>query len=421
MKNTLLTLILVATNAASAFAQGAAALPLRIGTAAAVHGLVKAAAPSEIGRIVESGKPLFLNDHVTTGGQGRLQILLADETVFTIGPNADMVLDKFVYDPTTGQGSVAAQIVRGAFRFVSGRIAHQRPESMKVRLNVGTIGIRGTVVVGETDEKGSLVINAGAGGSNDANEPPSAIDVTNAGATVGVYRTGEGVRFTRDGAPSKPAPMGAELDRLSRALGSAPTGKQASRQLLQEPASKVSRQWTSRGWAFADQDQMFDQLASNAASDQIGASQFNTDGGIATWQEMSQIAGSAVYSGAGTYTCTGGSSCATPITGNVNFSLNINFSSRQLTSGTINILTASSASGTVLSDTGNISAQALPSAGNAVLTPANISGTGGFLGTNFKFLNSGGVTAKEVQMNLSYTNSSFNAGSSFSGSAAGSR
>jgi len=232
MRNSFLALVLVSIVAASARAQGAAAPPTHIGTAAAVHGLVKAAAPGAIGRVVESGKPLFLNDHVTTDAAGRLQILLADETVFTIGPNADMVLDKFVYDPATGQGSVAAQIVRGAFRFVTGRIARRQPDSMKVRLNVGVIGIRGTVVVGETGSQGSTVINAGAGPSNDANEPPSAITVTNGGATVNISHTGEGTRFTNNGAPSNPAPMGDELDRISNVLGSKPSSKQASRGVL---------------------------------------------------------------------------------------------------------------------------------------------------------------------------------------------
>jgi len=278
--------------------------------AAAVHGLVKAAAPGAIGRVVESGKPLFLNDHVTTDAAGRLQILLADETVFTIGPNADMVLDKFVYDPSTGQGSVAAQIVRGAFRFVTGRIARRQPESMKVRLNVGVIGIRGTVVVGETGSQGSTVINAGAGPSNDANEPPSAITVTNGGATVNISHTGEGTRFTNNGAPSNPAPMGDELDRISNVLGSKPSSKQASRGVLGGPASDKSGHSTSRGLDFAGLDEDFNALAANANTIQFNASQFNVGNGVpdglAYWQDMAMIPGTGVYSGSGFYACSSG-------------------------------------------------------------------------------------------------------------------
>jgi len=415
MKNSILCLILVAANAASAFAQAAASPLSRIGVAAAVRGSVKAAAPGAIGRIVESGKPLYLNDHVTTDAQGRLQILLADETVFTIGPSADIVLDKFVYDPTTGAGAVAAQIVRGAFRFVTGRIARLQPSSMKVRLNVGTIGVRGTVVVGETDENSSTVINAGAGNDNDANEPPSAIDVTNAGVTVHVFHTGEGVTFLRNGAPSNPVPMGAALDRISGVLGSKP-GHQVSSRLLDGPASDRSGHSTSRGQYFAGLDADFAALAANANSVQTNASQIGGNGlpdGLTTWQALAMIPGSGVYSGAGTYACTGGLCGGS---GSANFTLDVSFASRLLTGGSI----ALGASGSFPGDSGNFAPTSFPSSGNAILTVSgsNFSNTN-FNSTTVSFENKGGVPAGAAALNLNYTNSSF--GVSGSGSVVGTR
>src|SRR5579863_10411708 len=119
----------------------------RIGAAGAVAGSVRAAAPSEgaVGRVIGSGQPLYLNDAVTTDAQGRLQVLLLDETVFTIGPNSSMVLDKFVYDPATNNGNLSARILKGIFRFVTGKIARKKPSEMEVRMPVGVIGIRGTM------------------------------------------------------------------------------------------------------------------------------------------------------------------------------------------------------------------------------------------------------------------------------------
>src|SRR5579883_1865052 len=131
-----------------------------IGAAGGVKGGVKAVAPNAaVGRIVESGKEIYLNDHVTTDPNGHLQVLLLDETVFTLGPSADMVLDTFVYDPNTNAGEVSARVVRGAFRFVTGQVARAHPQNMKVGLAVGTIGVRGTVVLGETSPDFSTVIN----------------------------------------------------------------------------------------------------------------------------------------------------------------------------------------------------------------------------------------------------------------------
>ncbi|MBI5882485.1 MAG: FecR domain-containing protein, partial [Elusimicrobia bacterium] len=121
----------------------------RIGAAAAVRGTVSAVAPGQtVGRIMSSGKEVYLRDAVTTDAQGRMQVMLLDETVFTIGPNSSLVLDEFVYDPGTGAGKMTARVTKGVFRFVTGKIARETPSNMRVKLPVGVIGIRGTIVMG---------------------------------------------------------------------------------------------------------------------------------------------------------------------------------------------------------------------------------------------------------------------------------
>ena len=125
---------ILALAANSAFGQGAAPALTRIGAAAAVHGLVNAQTPGSVGRVIQSGKPLFLNDHVTTSAEGRLQVLLLDETIFTLGPDSDMVLDEFVYDPSNDSGKITARVTKGLFRFVTGKVARRDPAKMKVKL-----------------------------------------------------------------------------------------------------------------------------------------------------------------------------------------------------------------------------------------------------------------------------------------------
>ena len=115
----------------------------RIGAAAAIKGEVYRLTGNVRERIT-SGMPIFLNDHVTTGPGGRMQVLLLDETVFTVGPDSDMTLDTFVYDPSTSATMTMVLVMKGVFRFVTGKVARQTPEHMKVKLPVGVIGIRGT-------------------------------------------------------------------------------------------------------------------------------------------------------------------------------------------------------------------------------------------------------------------------------------
>lgn len=196
----------------------------RIGVVAATAGKVELTTPGQVGRIAESGQAVFMGDEVETDAQGHLQILLLDETVFTIGPNSAIIIDEFVYDPKTHDGKMKASITQGIFRYVSGRIAAKKPSNVTLKLPTATIGIRGTIIAGEANAQGSMVMLLGPGANN------------NAGATIGsftlegttgsgqgvereVSRTGFGVQVDQAGGVSGvfqvPAP---EVARLTTGL-----------------------------------------------------------------------------------------------------------------------------------------------------------------------------------------------------------
>jgi hypothetical protein len=96
--------------------------------------------------------PLDGGTRVITRNNSRVRFLLPDDTIFTLGPNSDMVLDDFVYDPKTDTRTILARMAKGAFRWVTGKVEPERklgPESpparnMNLRLPVGSLGIRGT-------------------------------------------------------------------------------------------------------------------------------------------------------------------------------------------------------------------------------------------------------------------------------------
>jgi hypothetical protein len=141
-----------------------------------------------------------------TGPQGGLQVLLLDESVFTLGPNSALVVDRFVYDPGTDRGELETELVRGAFRFVSGRIAKRDPTKMNVKLPAGTIGVRGTIVGAQVDPTTgrSLVWLAGPGAGNSAGIAAGSIAVENAGVTQNVERSGWGVEIPDFTTPPTP-------------------------------------------------------------------------------------------------------------------------------------------------------------------------------------------------------------------------
>jgi len=103
------------------------------GVSAAVRGDVELAeAKGIVGTQVESGQPIYLGDYITSSPGSGMQILLMDETVFTIGPNSEIAIDDFVYDPANNQGHMSASITRGVVRVLTGKLAHNDPKTMKI-------------------------------------------------------------------------------------------------------------------------------------------------------------------------------------------------------------------------------------------------------------------------------------------------
>ena len=92
------------------------------------------------GAPVKIGASVFYNQRINTDGSGLVQVLLVDGSTFTVGPGSDLVIDKFVYDPNKGTGSVAIEASKGAFRFVTGS---QNKGEVKVKTPYGTLGVRG--------------------------------------------------------------------------------------------------------------------------------------------------------------------------------------------------------------------------------------------------------------------------------------
>ncbi len=229
-RNLILLPLLVCAVATSVGAAEAPVMPpTQVGVAAAVHGRVEVAKPGEVGRVVQSGEPVHLGDEIKTDAQGTLQIMLLDETIFTIGPNSSMVIDTFVYDPATDAGKVTAHITQGLFRFVTGKIAKKNPEQMKVHLPSGTIGIRGTMVAGRVDGANASVVLLGPGPQNSVGSAAGSITVSTqvSGQTheVAVVRPGFGTTIPgADQPPTPPVPVPqAELNALTGSFGPPPS------------------------------------------------------------------------------------------------------------------------------------------------------------------------------------------------------
>lgn len=325
-------------------------LSTQIGIAAAVRGTVKISNNAQVGKIVSSGESIFLGDEVTTDGQGNLQILLLDETTFTIGPNSAIIIDKFIYDPSTHDGEVKAKVVKGVFRFVTGKIGQKKPQQMEVELPSGTIGIRGTIVAGEVNGKKSTIMLLGPGERNNTGHRQGSFVLSNdSGGQIfqeTVNKTGFGSTIEGEGQPpTKPFQVPAEqMNKITNALGPVTNpAEQGNAQPGNDPngsdnrsATDQSGQGKFQGREFARQSgemgKIFQKLESesNEAAQEIiqsaGTHVFNGPTSRNQLQGLASFLGSGVHQ----YRVLG-----VPLTGiavggnnNVDFYLDINFGGR---------------------------------------------------------------------------------------------
>ena len=214
--------IVAALTAASLAASPLLAQGNAVGINAAVRNkVVIVGAATRKARPAVVRERVILNDEVRTAAASQLQILLLDRTTFTVGANARVAVDRFVYDPASNSRSTGVRVTRGAFRFMSGRALRRPSGPVSVRTPVATIGVRGTIfegVVGEDairiasreaavgkvkakKDEASLIVLRGPGPRTQGDTRPGAVDVTVGDRTVTLDRPGLALYAPRVGAP----------------------------------------------------------------------------------------------------------------------------------------------------------------------------------------------------------------------------
>ena len=149
--------------------------------------------------------PVGLGTRIVTGSNGRIQVLLLDETVFTVGPNCDLVIDEFVYDPDTSMDKVTARLLKGVFRWVTGKVARKDPAQMKVILPAGYTGIRGTDFEAMVAPDGSGSVTLYSGQLEIMEKKTQRTFLLNAGQMI---------TFSAEGIFASPAPLDPAIARL---------------------------------------------------------------------------------------------------------------------------------------------------------------------------------------------------------------
>lgn len=100
------------------------------------------------------GMPLQVGSSLRTGPAGTLGVTFEDSTLMSFGPNSELKVDEYLYEPAKGELKLNANISRGTLNYISGVIAKLKPEAVEVHTPTGTIGVRGTHFLVKVAEAG---------------------------------------------------------------------------------------------------------------------------------------------------------------------------------------------------------------------------------------------------------------------------
>jgi len=159
------------------------------------------------------------SQRLTTDANSRIHVLFSDQSAITIGPDSDVVIAKYQFDPKAKEGQILLDLTKGLLRVVGGLIS-KKTETV-VRAGTATVGIRGGISILETDgQKTSGVFLFGQG-----------MTVTDIGNTQTVTRAGFGTNFGNGQPPATPyrlpiSELNSRLQRLEAPTGGNPGNQQ---------------------------------------------------------------------------------------------------------------------------------------------------------------------------------------------------
>ena len=96
------------------------------------------------------GTPLQSTDAVVTGADGSAGIAFIDNSILSVGPNSVLAIERYAFNSTTHEGAFETMLRKGTLSVVSGKIAKQSPEAMKVKTPSSILGVRGTEFLVQT-------------------------------------------------------------------------------------------------------------------------------------------------------------------------------------------------------------------------------------------------------------------------------
>ena len=109
---------------------------------------------------IEFEDAVYLNEVVETGEESALVIKFSDGSTLTLGENARVVIDHYVFNTGGGENAQVLTLAKGAFRFLSGSLPKDK---VQLKTPSVSIGIRGTELIFDVADDGETEMSTISG------------------------------------------------------------------------------------------------------------------------------------------------------------------------------------------------------------------------------------------------------------------
>lgn len=100
----------------------------------------------------KNSEKIFNGDILRTGADGSMGVIFKDDTLISLGPNSELIIEEFLFSPAEGKLSIVTRMLRGTAAYLTGIIAKLSPESVRFETPVASVGIRGTRFLAKVDD-----------------------------------------------------------------------------------------------------------------------------------------------------------------------------------------------------------------------------------------------------------------------------
>jgi hypothetical protein len=99
-----------------------------------------------------TGMSLKEGDLIKTSQNGKVQLILEDKTVITIGKKSEFAINNYFFKKGNKNSKSNFKLRKGIFKSITGKIGKIAPNRFKIKTRTSTIGIRGTQMIVTSDE-----------------------------------------------------------------------------------------------------------------------------------------------------------------------------------------------------------------------------------------------------------------------------